>query len=101
MQIGQPIFLITSPELLKLSETRDLFNSISISQICVDECHLSSEWGKNFRKDYANIHEIRQYLNCSLALFTATLSENIRQEVISNTGMKKDQMVVVSADPDR
>lgn len=95
------IFLLCSPEVLKLTSFRKLVANLEISQISVDEAHVSADWGESFRTDYSSIHEVREYLNCPLALFSATLSKEKLPTIIKNTGIRTANLKFVTGSPDR
>lgn len=40
---GSPVYLIVSPEQLKMGITRDLLTSNQMDFVVVDECHVSAE----------------------------------------------------------
>jgi superfamily II DNA helicase RecQ len=94
IQKGYYTHILVSPELLTGKEFRPLledpyFRSM-IKWVVVDEFHLVSVWGKDFRKSYAMLEVIRHTLgNKPWFGCTATLDSNIWQKVCFSTGMKE------------
>lgn len=91
---GYYTHILVSPELLTGKKFRPLlqdpnFRSM-IRWVVIDELHLVSVWGEDFRKSYAMLETIRHTLgHKSWFGCTATLDNKIWQKVWISTGMKE------------
>jgi len=85
--------LFVSPEKLSTHLFRQFIKKLDIGLIVVDEAHCVSQWGHDFRPDYANIHSIRQVLPVApIMALTASATPIVVNDMIKKLGMR---------DPDR
>jgi superfamily II DNA helicase RecQ len=88
--------ILLSPELA----IGDKFRSVVIdpvvndqlSLVVIDEAHLVSQWGRNFRTDYARLSQLRSLLGRSLPWFacSATLDDTTLKSLIERASFPKD-----------
>jgi superfamily II DNA helicase RecQ len=69
-------------------------------------CHnclwlLTFNRGKQFREDFSRLYELRNIIDCPMGLFTATLSEDMVDTLITSTGLMKNNFEIVADSPDR
>ncbi|KAK0745916.1 P-loop containing nucleoside triphosphate hydrolase protein, partial [Schizothecium vesticola] len=82
--------LYVTPEMLSSSDVflaglKKLHAKRRLARIVVDEAHCVSQWGHDFRKDYANIGKIRDKLpGVPLMALTATATSTVIVDVQSN-----------------
>ena len=70
-----------------------------ISFIAVDEAHCISQWGHDFRPEYRQLATLRQTLpSASLHAFTATATERVRRDIVSQLGLSSPLQLVGSFD---
>ena len=93
-------FVFLAPEQLANPETRDTLRRAQPGLFAVDEAHLISQWGRDFRPDYLFLGAQADALGgpARLAL-TATAAPPVRQEIIRRLGLRDP--VVVIGDFDR
>jgi ATP-dependent DNA helicase RecQ len=93
-------FVFLSPEQLTNAETRQALQRARPGLFAVDEAHLISQWGHDFRPDYmllgAQAGEVGAPVRLAL---TATAAPPVRQEVVRRLGLRDP--VVVIGDFDR
>ena len=74
--------LYISPESLMKQDILLELKSLNISMFVVDEAHCISKWGSDFRKDYEQLKELRNYFpNSIISAFTATADEETREDI--------------------
>jgi ATP-dependent DNA helicase RecQ len=93
-------FVFLAPEQLANTETRDTLRRAGPGLFAVDEAHLISQWGRDFRPDYLLLGAQATSLGARVRLaLTATAAPPVRQEIIRRLGLRDP--VVVIGDFDR
>lgn len=79
---GDVRILYVAPERLRSPRFLELAKRSRISLLAVDEAHCISEWGHDFRPDYARLGWLRQQLGSppTIAL-TATATDVVRRDI--------------------
>lgn len=81
--------LYCAPERLALSNFRQFLQSLQISLIAIDEAHCISEWGHDFRPDYANLKELKTlFPNIPLIALTATATPKVQADILKQLNLK-------------
>ena len=92
--------MFLSPEQLANGETRDTLRRARPGLFAVDEAHLISQWGRDFRPDYMRLGAQAEAVGAPVRLaLTATAAPPVRQEIIRRLGLRDP--VVVIGDFDR
>jgi len=87
---GQIKFLYLSPERLKSSLVREFIRQLDVSLIAVDEAHCISQWGFDFRPEYRQIAEIREFFpGVPVLALTATATKDVVADIQEQLGFKK------------
>ena len=74
--------LFVTPERLRKKDFIDLLLQEPISLLVVDEAHLISQWGHDFRPDYLRIGEFQQQLKPKQTLaLTATATTTVQKDI--------------------
>jgi len=93
-------FVFLSPEQLANTETRQALQRARPGLFVVDEAHLISQWGRDFRPDYMLLGAQAEAVGAPVRLaLTATAAPPVRQEVVRRLGLRDP--VVVIGDFDR
>ncbi len=98
---GELDFLLLGPEQLTRPATRDLLagGARHCRLLVVDEAHLVSEWGLDFRPDYLQLADARSLLGMPQVLaLTATASPPVQTEITRRLGMTDPAVVVAGFD---
>jgi len=93
-------FVFLAPEQLANPETRQALQRARPGLFVVDEAHLISQWGHDFRPDYMRLGAQAEAVGAPVRLaLTATAAPPVRQEVVRRLGLRDP--VVVIGDFDR
>ncbi len=94
---GDLDFLFVGPEQLANVETATAIRDgrRTIGLFCVDEAHLVSEWGQEFRPEYLRLADAVDSLGSPPVLaLTATASPPVQTDITRRLGMRTPQVVV-------
>jgi len=86
---GELDLIYVAPERLRNRHFLEAVKHAEISLLAVDEAHCMSEWGHDFRPDYARLGMFRdRYLGgVQTVALTATATPTVRQDIQSLLGM--------------
>ena len=95
LEDGELEYLFLAPEQFANEETMEKLKATKPSLFVVDEAHCISEWGHNFRPEYARLGGVIEALGRPTILaLTATAAPKVREEIIERLGMRHPQVVV-------
>ena len=93
-------FVFLAPEQLANRQTRETLRRAGPGLFVVDEAHLISQWGHDFRPDYMLLGAQAEAVGAPVRLaLTATAAPPVREEIIHRLGLRDP--VVVIGDFDR
>jgi ATP-dependent DNA helicase RecQ len=93
-------FVFLSPEQLMNAQAREALRRAGAGLFVVDEAHLISQWGRDFRPDYMLLGAQAEALGAPVRLaLTATAAPPVRSEIVRRLGLRDP--VVVIGDFDR
>ena len=70
-----------------------------IRYIAVDEAHCISQWGHDFRPEYRQLAQLRaDFPDVPLHAFTATATERVRRDIVSELRLRNPEVLVGSFD---
>jgi ATP-dependent DNA helicase RecQ len=99
IQAGELKLLYISPERLLIEHTSDLLKSVKLSFFVIDEAHCISHWGHNFRAEYRMLGMIKsQFKNISVHAFTATATEQVQADIITQLKLDAPHIYVGTID---
>ena len=89
-----------APERLSNEVFLDMCMNADIKLFCVDEAHCISQWGQDFRPSYLEIPEFIGKLpyRPTVAAFTATATEQVRQDIKRLLGLRSPFELVTGFD---
>lgn len=59
-----------------------------LERFVIDEAHCVSQWGRDFRKDYLNLGQLKaRYPNVPTLALTATVTDKVKIDVVSQLRM--------------
>jgi ATP-dependent DNA helicase RecQ len=92
-------FVFLSPEQLINKETRHALQRARPGLFVVDEAHLISQWGHDFRPDYMLLGAQAEAVGAPVRLaLTATASPPVRQEIGRRLGLRDPAVVMGNLD---
>jgi ATP-dependent DNA helicase RecQ len=88
-------FVFLSPEQLAIPETRDALTRARPGLFAVDEAHLISQWGHDFRPDYMMLGAQGEATGAPARVaLTATAAPPVRTEIIRRLGLRDPEVVI-------
>jgi ATP-dependent DNA helicase RecQ len=88
-------FVFLSPEQLSNAETREALHRARPSLFVVDEAHLVSQWGQDFRPDYLRLGADAEELGAAMRLaLTATAAPPVREEIVRRLRLRDPEVVI-------
>lgn len=92
--------IYVAPERLHSNEFITAITQVKIAQIAIDEAHCVSQWGHDFRVSYKGISTFIDKLieRPLITAFTATASEEVRNDIVSLLKLKEPRIFVTGFD---
>jgi ATP-dependent DNA helicase RecQ len=88
-------FVFLSPEQLGNPETLDVLRRARPGLFAVDEAHLISQWGHDFRTDYLRLGAQADALEVPVRLaLTATAAQPTQQEIVRRLELRDPEIVI-------
>jgi ATP-dependent DNA helicase RecQ len=95
MRSGAYDLIYIAPERLRNKSFTDALATVQVQLLAIDEAHCISEWGHDFRPDYARIGRFREQLgNPQTIALTATATPLVRNDVIAMLRLKEPQVFI-------
>lgn len=80
---GKFSLVYVAPERLRNQRFMEAIRATPIQLLAIDEAHCISEWGHDFRPDYARIGQFRDWLGgVQTIALTATATQRVRDDII-------------------
>ncbi|KAA3631971.1 MAG: RecQ family ATP-dependent DNA helicase, partial [Proteobacteria bacterium] len=96
---GELDLLYVSPERLLGGGFLSRLDGIRIALFAIDEAHCVSQWGHDFRPEYAALHALRQrYPWVPIAALTATADAQTREDIVRVLGLEQARRHVTGFD---
>ena len=92
---GRWRLLYVAPERVASPRFLEALASTKVVRLAVDEAHCISQWGHDFRPDYARLGELRALVgNPPTAAFTATATREVRDDVVRQLRLGQPRVFV-------
>lgn len=90
---GKLKLLYVTPERFRKPEFVAGIRTSRISLLAVDEAHCISQWGQDFRPDYARLGEFRDLIGNPLTIaLTATATREVERDIIDRLHLERSQV---------
>ncbi|KAG9508943.1 Bloom syndrome protein-like protein, partial [Fragariocoptes setiger] len=92
--------LYVTPEKISQSNVmmnvlKQLYNNQKLDRFVIDEAHCVSQWGFDFRPDYKKLGILRTaYPKVPIMALTATAPPKVRNDIMDQLGMRRDEAKV-------
>lgn len=91
--------LYVAPERLCQPSFLELIRPLTIGYFVIDEAHCISQWGHAFRPEYRQLAILREHFpNCPIATFTATATQLVQQDIITQLQLRNPLKAIGSFD---
>ncbi len=95
MSQGEFDLVYVAPERLRNARFLEAVRATTVQLLAVDEAHCISEWGHDFRPDYARLGRFRERLGSPQTIaLTATATPTVRNDVLHLLGLKEPQTFI-------
>jgi ATP-dependent DNA helicase RecQ len=92
---GEVRLLYVAPERFRVPHFVGELGRAALTLLAIDEAHCISEWGHDFRPDYARLGEVVQRLTPRrLVALTATATPDVREEIRAQLGLRDPAVFV-------
>jgi ATP-dependent DNA helicase RecQ len=96
---GELRLLFLSPERLVSTDIYRILQQIDVRTFAIDEAHCISHWGHDFRPEYRQLNRLRDFFpDAAIHAYTATATEQVRQDIIAQLGMRDPAVLVGNFD---
>ncbi|MEI8375554.1 MAG: ATP-dependent DNA helicase RecQ [Planctomycetota bacterium] len=83
------------PERFRSSRFLESVRAVGLKLLAVDEAHCVSQWGHDFRPDYARLGHFRKMLgNPTTIALTATATDNVRRDVVEHLALDEPKIFI-------
>jgi len=87
--------LYVAPERLGSARFLEAVATMKIARLAIDEAHCISQWGHDFRPDYARLGEMRVLVGSPpTAAFTATATREVLDDIVKQLGLASPRVFV-------
>lgn len=99
LHTGQLDLLYVSPERLQNAVFFQQLQSLPICLFAIDEAHCVSQWGHDFRPEYSQIGQLRDYFpQVPFIALTATADHATRQDILQRLHLQQPKVHISSFD---
>lgn len=75
----------------------DFLKSINVSLFAIDEAHCISNWGHDFRPEYAQLSKLKRHFpDVPLIALTATADKLVKKDIVERLGIQNSELLVSS-----
>jgi len=91
--------LYVAPERFSSADFQDVMSRVKPKLFAVDEAHCISQWGHDFRPEYARLGEVRRSFGSPPCIaLTATATEDVRNDIIRQLYLNDPSITITGFD---
>ena len=95
MAAGEFRLVYVVPERFRSARFLEAVRAVGLKLLAVDEAHCISEWGHDFRPDYARLGYFRKLLgNPTTIALTATATDRVRRDIIEQLALHEPKSFI-------
>ena len=95
MVAGDYDLVYVAPERMRSGAFREMIGQSNVRLLAIDEAHCISEWGHDFRPDYARLGDLRQRIdNPPTIALTATATPVVQKDIVDLLNLSDPQIFV-------
>ncbi len=99
LRAGEYKLVYVAPERFRSGQFLDALAEVKVDLFAIDEAHCISQWGHDFRPDYALLGKVRRRLRPPRTVaLTATATPEVRDDIVRSLLMKDPQVFVAGFD---
>jgi len=99
MREGTLRLLFVSPERLVTASFQALLREAGVNCFAIDEAHCISHWGHDFRPEYRQLGQIKQWFpGAAVHAYTATATERVRDDIVRQLHLDEPEILVGNFD---
>jgi ATP-dependent DNA helicase RecQ len=96
---GEYKLLYVAPERLRSAVFLEMLQGLNVQLFAIDEAHCISQWGHDFRPDYAGLGRVRKALRPPRTVaLTATATPEVQEDITRSLLMKDPKVFVAGFD---
>jgi ATP-dependent DNA helicase RecQ len=96
---GEARLLYVAPERFRAPRFIEALSAVPLALMAIDEAHCISQWGHDFRPDYARLGEVRAALKpARIVALTATATPEVRADIVAALGLVEPKIFVAGFD---
>ena len=90
MNDGHIKLIYVSPERVLMRDFIERLDNLPLAMIAVDEAHCISQWGRDFRPEYASLGQLKQrFPSVPFMALTATADDATRKDILQRLQLKE------------
>ena len=95
MAAGEFRLVYVVPERFRSGRFLDAVRAVGVKLLAVDEAHCISQWGHDFRPDYARLGYFRRLLgNPTTIALTATATDRVRRDIVEQLALNDPHTLI-------
>ncbi|MGL0944410.1 ATP-dependent DNA helicase RecQ [Vibrio vulnificus] len=99
MHTGQLKLVYVSPERVLMRDFIERLENLPLAMIAVDEAHCISQWGHDFRPEYAALGQLKHHFtHVPFMALTATADDATRKDILSRLHLNEPHVYLGSFD---
>lgn len=92
---GEYDLVYVAPERFRSSRFLSALGRAKVGRLAIDEAHCISEWGHDFRPDYARLGDVRRRIGSPATIaLTATATQTVRDDIVAQLQLSTPRVYI-------